>query len=161
MSDIVWAVDPDRDVPVALVERMREVSFNLLSSTTEVTFSAPDDRELAALDLGPLRRRQLLLIFKEAITNIARHASATIVVIDLALQGAQMALTIRDNGVGFDRAQQYEGHGLDNLVTRSEAIGATIDIRSAVGEGTTIRLLFPLRRDTRMFRWLSWRWRRT
>jgi ligand-binding sensor domain-containing protein len=160
MSDIVWAVDPDRDVPMALVERMRQVTFNLLSSSTEVTFQAPADRELARVDLTPDRRRHLLLIFKEAITNIARHAGATIVVIELALEGAQLVLTIRDNGVGFDPAEDREGRGLDNLVTRSRSIGAEIEIRSAAGQGTTIRVLVPLRRHTRMFRWLPTRARR-
>ena len=154
MSDIVWAVDPDRDVPSALVERMRQVTFNLLSSATEVTFHAPDERELARMKVAPDRRRHLLLIFKEAITNIARHAGATAVSIRLAVEGTRLLLTIRDNGVGFDSSRRYEGHGLDNLVTRSRSIGAEIGVRSAAGKGTEITITMPLRRDARIFRWL-------
>jgi ligand-binding sensor domain-containing protein/signal transduction histidine kinase len=154
MSDIVWAVDPGRDVPIALVERMRQVTFNLLSSSTEVTFQAPDDRQLARLDLGPDRRRHLLLIFKEAITNIARHARATKVAVSLAIEDGSLMLTIRDNGVGFDVVARHDGHGLENLASRSRSIGAAIEIRSRRGDGTIIGLTVPLRRRTRMFRWL-------
>lgn len=154
MSDIVWAVDPDRDEPLALVERMRQVSFNLLSTGTEVTFQAPDDRTLARTDLGPDRRRHLLLIFKEAITNIVRHARASKVNISLEIAARSLQLIIQDDGVGFDVATRYEGHGLDNLASRSQSIGAAIEIRSRPGAGTAITLTVPLRRRARMFRWL-------
>jgi signal transduction histidine kinase/ligand-binding sensor domain-containing protein len=154
MSDIVWAVDPGRDVPGALVDRMRQVTFNLFSSTTDVEFHAPDDRELTRLDLTPDRRRHLLLIFKEAITNIARHAAATNVSIRLAMEPGRLCLTIRDNGLGFDTARRYDGHGLDNLGSRARSIGAELRIESRPREGTLISLFVPLRRRTRMFRWL-------
>jgi signal transduction histidine kinase len=154
MSDIVWAVDPGRDVPGALVDRMRQVTFNLFPSTTDVEFHAPDDRELTRLDLTPDRRRHLLLIFKEAITNIARHAAATNVSIRLAMEPGRLCLTIRDNGLGFDTARRYDGHGLDNLGSRARSIGAELRIESRPREGTLISLLVPLRRRTRMFRWL-------
>ena len=154
MSDIVWAIDPDRDEPRALVERMRQVTFNLLPSGAEVTFRAPEDRVFASLDLGPDRRRHLLLIFKEAITNIARHAQATSVSIDLEAEGTRLRLTIRDNGVGFDVVRRYSGHGLENLAARSRAMGAEIEIRSRPGDGSVITLIVPLRRRPRMFRWL-------
>jgi signal transduction histidine kinase/sugar lactone lactonase YvrE len=154
MSDIVWAVDPDRDVPVALVERMRQATFNLLSSSTDVAFHAPQDRELEELDLTPDRRRHVLLIFKEAITNISRHAGATKVSVRLAAEAGRLLLTIRDDGAGFDTARRYDGHGLDNLGSRARSIGAELRIESRPREGTLISLLVPLRRRTRMFRWL-------
>lgn len=155
MSDIVWAVDPGEDMPVALVERMRQVTFHLLSSTSEVSFHAPDDQKLAGLDFTPDRRRQLLLIFKEAITNVARHAHATKVAIRVTVKPTRLRLTIRDNGLGFDPGKRHEGHGLGNLASRAQSIGAEIEIQSRPGEGTLIGLIVPLRRRSRIFRWLS------
>lgn len=157
MSDIVWAVSPDRDAPVALVERMRQVTFNLLSSGTEVAFHAPEDRQLARLDLSPDRRRHLLLIFKEAIANIARHANATVVSIEFAVEARRLVLTVRDNGVGFETSRRYEGHGLESLANRARATGGELRIESHHAQGTTVMVSMPLRRRTRMFRWLRTR----
>lgn len=154
MGDIVWALSPDRDAPLALVARMRQVSFNLLSSTTEVTFEAPEDRQLAGLDLGPARRRQLLLIFKEALTNVARHASATVVSIRLVAEGEWLVLTIDDDGVGFDDDGRAGGQGLESMEQRARSMGGHFSLRSEAGKGTSMAVRVPLRRRTRMFRWL-------
>jgi two-component sensor histidine kinase len=151
MSDIVWAVDPRKDHLADLVQRMRQVTFNLLETDgRRVEFQAPDEREIERIALAPDRRRHVLLIFKEAVTNIARHADATHVRIEIGVDATTLSLTIGDDGRGFDPQNHDEGHGLHNLRQRSEALRADLRIESAPGRGTTVQVTVPLR-PPRMF----------
>ncbi|MEM7119103.1 MAG: GAF domain-containing sensor histidine kinase [Chloroflexota bacterium] len=81
-----------------------------------------------------------------ALANVARHARATQVEIELVEEGeTAVLLTIRDNGSGFDvqQAEQAIGHGLSNMKARAAELGGTLSVQSAQGEGTTIQLELP------------------
>lgn len=146
MSDIVWAVDPRRDRLADLVQRMRQIAFNALEADgLVVEFYAPADDDVERVGLTPDRRRQLLLIFKEAITNTARHARASRVRIDLVLQGAELRLAIHDDGRGFDPNATATGHGLASLSHRASELGGRLTVDTAPGRGTRIELTAPLR----------------
>ena len=83
----------------------------------------------------------LVQVVDEALTNVARHAAARNVEIRListALGG--WTLEVQDDGVGFDVHDVGDGNGLAALRTRAELLGATLEIRSAPGRGTTVRL---------------------
>lgn len=145
MSDIVWAVDPRRDRFGDLVQRMRQVAYNLLEAEgLSVEFSAPDDRALAGVGLAPDKRRHLLLILKESLANVARHAGASEVKVEVHPTASSLRLSIEDDGRGFDPAVEHEGHGLANLRQRAQALAARLEIRSAPGAGTTIVVTVPL-----------------
>lgn len=146
MGDIVWAVDPTKDQLSDLVQRFRLVTFNLLEANgVRVEFQALDEREMERIALAPDRRRHLFLIFKEAITNVARHAGATRVGVQLHIDARMLSLVIEDNGSGFDPAAPHSGHGLANIRQRAASLGAHLTILSTPGGGTTVRLAFPLR----------------
>ena len=146
MSDIVWAVDPRKDRLADLVQRMRQTAFNALEADgLIVEFHAPADEEVERIGLTPDRRRQLLLIFKEAITNTARHARASRVRIDLVVQGAELRLVIHDDGLGFEPNAPATGHGLASLSHRASQLGGRLVIDSNPGRGTRIELRAPLR----------------
>jgi signal transduction histidine kinase len=84
-------------------------------------------------------------IVQEALTNVARHASASHVQVMLALQGDVLELTVRDDGVGFDVDRWLRtGLGLVGMSERAELAGGTLEIESAPGAGTTLRARFPL-----------------
>jgi two-component system sensor histidine kinase UhpB len=87
----------------------------------------------------------LLLIFKEAITNIARHAHASHVRIEIKLDTDRLWLAIQDNGRGFDPQAHYEGHGLQSLRQRAEELKAHLDIESAPGRGASVQVTVPLK----------------
>lgn len=86
---------------------------------------------------------------RETMKNVAKHARATEVVVRVANLGSdQIELTIADNGVGFDpttlRDKPAQGHvGLQLLSDLARSAGGTIDITSAPGQGTTVRLRAP------------------
>jgi len=149
MGDIVWAVDPGRDRLSDLVQRMKQAAFNALQSNgLRVEFSAPGPTEQARIPLLPDRKRHLLLIFKEAVTNVARHAQASHVRASLTLNGHALQLTLEDDGRGFDPVSHNRGNsgqGLDSMRRRAAAINGRLLVDSAPGRGTRIQLDVPLR----------------
>ena len=87
------------------------------------------------------RAETLFRIAEEALRNVERHASATHVSVSVRepAAGGGLVLTVADNGVGFDARAAHPGHyGLAGLREQARLIGASLDIRSAPGEGTTI-----------------------
>jgi signal transduction histidine kinase len=89
-------------------------------------------------------RRDLVLMFKEALHNVVRHAQATEAEIVLAQQNGSLHLTVRDNGRGFDPAAPHSGGiGLANLQRRVAKHGGTVQLASAPAHGTTLTLTLP------------------
>jgi signal transduction histidine kinase len=90
----------------------------------------------------------LFRIVQEGLTNILRHANASSVIIRLFQLRDLVTLEICDDGVGFDplRLDTQEtgegGLGLRGIRERVAILGGTLDLESAVGEGTTIRVCF-------------------
>jgi signal transduction histidine kinase len=89
--------------------------------------------------------RAIFLTTQESLANIARHARASQVVVEIERVGAAVRLTVSDNGRGFDPAtrDQAMGHGLANMRTRAEELRGVFSLESAPGQGTTIQLLLP------------------
>lgn len=145
MSDIVWAISPERDSFRDLVRRMRELAGETLeSSGVEVRFTAPEGD--GDLRLGHDTRREVFLIFKEALANAARHAGCTRADVMVRLERRTLVLEIVDDGRGFDPSARPGGNGLANMRKRAAAVGGTLDVRSSPDAGTTVRLTVPLGR---------------
>jgi signal transduction histidine kinase len=89
------------------------------------------------------QRKNIYLIFKEIIHNIAKHSHAQQVSIKLEA-GNYFKLNIQDDGVGIKPALTLRGNGLDNLEKRTSEILGTIKISSSPSQGTTINLTVPL-----------------
>ena len=92
-------------------------------------------------------RKSLLLIFKEAMNNIVKHAKATSVSIVTGLSTGELRLTIADNGTGFSTESSDgspRGHGLRNMARRAEEIGAGFSLRTTPGKGTTIEIVYKM-----------------
>jgi len=96
--------------------------------------------------LGVDLRRQVFLIFKECINNIARHSGATQVDIVFAMSDSWLRLTVHDNGRGFDPHHLSNGHGLASMTNRATALRGTARIESVPGEGTAVSPEIPLSR---------------
>jgi signal transduction histidine kinase len=145
MSDIVWALNPHRDRQIHLVQRMRRLANDLLGARTiRFRFEHPDADAHARL--GPDVRREIVLIFKEVLNNIVRHAACSEVDIRLSVESGYLRLAISDNGKGFDlRDTDGEGNGLRNVRQRAENLGGFLTIDSAPERGTRISLQVPAR----------------
>jgi signal transduction histidine kinase len=137
LRDIVWYIDPDHDSLRSTVRRMRQVAATLLRG---VEHSVHADLPDGDWTLSVTARRSVFLIFKEAVHNALRHAAASKVTISIAVTGDLLGLEISDDGVGFDATAADAGHGVGSMRRRAEEVGGRLDIDSAVGQGTTIRL---------------------
>ena len=143
MSDIVWAVNPARESLLDLIRRMRQHADQVFTSRDiELRFSAPDGTDGVKLAMDV--RRDVLLIFKEAVNNAARHSGCSRAEIDLRVAGSRLVLTLTDNGVGFDTSLQSEGQGLTSMQRRAGRLRGHLDIASESGSGTRITLDMPL-----------------
>jgi signal transduction histidine kinase len=97
-------------------------------------------------DLGPDAEQALFRIAQEAVTNTVRHASATEVVVRLERADGHVALTVSDDGVGFDpsaRAVSARRLGLVSMRERTEDLGGRFTITSEMGTGTVVRAEVP------------------
>jgi len=80
-------------------------------------------------------------VCQEALNNVAKHAEASIVEIDLKHEDAAVELNIRDDGRGFDPGQIVSGHyGLSMMQERADAVGALLSVASRAGNGTELKL---------------------
>jgi signal transduction histidine kinase len=146
MDDIVWAVDPRRDTAGDLIQRLRKTATELFElHATQFDFRAQHGAADDALRIPPDRRRHAHLIVKEALTNVARHAQAAHVTVEVALDARALAVRITDDGRGFDTGAPRTGRGLDNMARRARELGAELSIDSAPGRGTRWTLRIPLR----------------
>ena len=149
MSDIVWAVNPQRDHLSDLTQRMRRFAGDLLDAREiEFTFNAPlEDKDI---HLGADLRREVYLIFKECVNNLVKHSNCTRAEFEFRIDGNWLTVSINDNGSGFTPANAATnggmgGHGLVSMQRRAQALGGRLDIESQPGKGTRVTLRVPLR----------------
>jgi ligand-binding sensor domain-containing protein/signal transduction histidine kinase len=148
MGDIVWAINPRVDTLSDLVHRMRRfVEDTLGAGDLEVAFAAPEPDP--DLPLGADVRREVYLILKESVTNIAKHARARRVDIALRAERRHLHLRVADDGVGFEPSAPSDGNGVASMRRRVAALGGTLSIDSRPGGGTSIALEIDMARPTR------------
>lgn len=100
----------------------------------------------------PLSRPQataVFRIFQETLTNVARHAHATRVDVELAAEEGMAVLCVRDNGRGIDlaTAQGKKSLGLVGMRERASLLGGSVEIDGAPGEGTRVVVRIPIPSD--------------
>lgn len=84
-------------------------------------------------------------IIQELLSNAARHAKATQVLVQVARQDNEITVTVEDNGAGFDLAKEREagGAGWTNIRSRVEYLKGKLDIQSNPGQGTSVHIIIP------------------
>ena len=140
IRDTVWALNPDNDAPEKLIDRMRHVGFQILGNQ-EICLNFAN--EVATADLPPLsmeQRRNLYLVYKEALHNIIKHARATTVDVLIDRHASGLHIRIADNGQGFEPTATGEGNGLANFRKRASEGGFAVTVASEVGRGTAVEM---------------------
>nr|HVZ25403.1 triple tyrosine motif-containing protein [Sediminibacterium sp.] len=143
MDDIVWSIKPSNDSMHKMTARMREFAVNLLEpKDIAIKFAVGDKIDELKLDMEA--RRDLFLVFKEAVNNAAKYAHAGWVSIRLEKLPGFLSLIVEDNGIGFAVDSADNGNGLGNMRKRASALHGTLSIQSASGQGTRVSLLVPI-----------------
>ena len=138
MRDIVWLISPGEKTTGDLAGRLRSSAASLLAGM-EWKWSASSLTGSLSLDA----QRDVLLILKEALHNIRRHAAASLVNLSLSESSREFKMEISDNGRGFDPATA-SGHGLANMQRRARRLRGKLRLESASGRGTILTLTLPL-----------------
>jgi signal transduction histidine kinase len=149
MNDIVWSIKPENDGLEQTILRMEDYAVEMLEDNgIDLHVQIPE--QLKKLKLPMTVRRNLFLLFKEAIGNILKHAVATHVDVLISATEARkrhqyLRLVIADNGKGFDAALHTRGNGLNNMETRARYLGGTMTVSSSRGHGTSIEIRVPIK----------------
>jgi signal transduction histidine kinase len=141
LRNYIFGLRPGILTDFQLDEALRELGNEIQKQgTTRVVVDV--DAELAGAVSS--RSHELVQLTREALSNVARHAHATHSVVRLARKGASAVLTIEDDGVGFKIRGKSAGNGLANMRERAMAMGGGLRVTSKVGNGTKLRVTFPL-----------------
>jgi PAS domain S-box-containing protein len=142
MSDIVWAINPQKDHLSDLTQRMRLFASDIFTGgNIKFRFNAPGAEQ--NVHMGANMRREVFLIFKESVNNLVRHSGCTEAEIEFHIQEDWLTLRVSDNGIGFDLSQQSDGHGLMSMRQRAQDSGGDFEVLSGKGTGTTVNLKLP------------------
>ena len=94
--------------------------------------------------LSARAQAEVLRIAQEALSNVRRHADATVVRVRASMEADRLVVSVRDNGRGFDPASVGQvAFGLASMRERAALIGGELSIESAPGDGTLVTLVVP------------------
>ncbi len=146
MSDIVWAINPQKDTLSDLTGRMHRFAADILTAgNISLNWHAPDSD--AEIPVGANVRREIFLIFKESINNMVKHSGCTEADLEVRLSDETLELNLRDNGKGFDISTISDGHGLASMKERARGLGGEFEIASRAGKGTIVLLKVSLEQN--------------
>jgi two-component sensor histidine kinase len=137
LKDDVWVIEPGDDSLESLLLRMKDASKQILG---EFPYSFQSEIREARRKLNMEFRKNVLLIHKEALHNVLKHAEATQANISVQVRGDTLSLEIADDGRGFEPDSPRAGHGLVNMRRRAAALKGDLQIDSGPGRGARVKL---------------------
>lgn len=141
LGDIVWSLKAASDSMEDLVAKMKEFASELLEPLDiEMEFEGMNLLLEQNLDLE--KRKNLYLIYKEALNNAAKYSLCSHIKVSFKPNGqpGTFQLAITDDGKGFDLQQVSKGNGLANIKERAEKIKGKLEIKSETSKGTQVVL---------------------
>jgi ligand-binding sensor domain-containing protein/signal transduction histidine kinase len=149
LAEIVWTVNPSNDT----LENVFAYARNYVSKTFDehtdikpvINFTEPAGIPHNVF-VNPEIKRNVLLILKEALTNVIKHADAKEVYVSLEAEKSALRMKIVDNGKGISENRDIaRGNGLKNMRKRAESVKGEIDIQPNPLGGTSIHVFIPLK----------------
>jgi signal transduction histidine kinase len=145
MGDIVWSMNTSDGSTTSLEAKIKNYSVELLGDNNiDFKFSIAPAAEIALKNATA--RKNILLIIKEALNNIAKYSKATQANLLMNVADKELELIINDNGIGFDvLSKQLTGNGLQNMKHRAGELGGKLIIESTTDNGTKLHAKFLLK----------------
>jgi signal transduction histidine kinase len=140
LDEIVWAINPRNDTLPNLISYLGQHAVEFLRAAgiaclVDLPDNPPDIPVASAV------RHHVLLVVKEALTNIVRHSGARTVRLLVVTEGEQLRLTIADDGAGFAHTPDDAlADGIRNMRQRITSLGGTFQLESKPDSGTTIEV---------------------
>ena len=150
MNDIVWSVNSGHDSMEDLLDRMRAYAEPLCEAAgIHLEFdveAAPLTRKLVMEE-----RKNLYLVFKEALSNAVRHARCERIQVTLRAMNGSLELVVDDDGIGLPEEAASNaslgGNGLGNMMRRAGDIHGTLQVLAGATQGTRVILRFVTTKD--------------
>jgi signal transduction histidine kinase/ligand-binding sensor domain-containing protein len=149
MNDIVWTIKADNDNFETVINRLRAFSVDITETQhIELSFEVSNGAE--DLSLSMKQRKNIYLIFKEAINNAVKYADASSICITIQVKDNILVMQAIDNGKGFSYKKEMNtseilgGNGIEGMFYRSKQINTELAIDSSNGKGTCIELRLHL-----------------
>ena len=143
ISDIVWANQTQQQDRSSLAGRIKNYGYDLLTQQN-IDCKYQVDPLVEKKLTSPEARRNILLIIKEAMNNMAKYSEAERAEVSVKLNGSHLLINITDDGRGFNLENKKAGNGLQNMKARAQSLGGSLKIESAEGTGTAIHCSIPL-----------------
>lgn len=137
LKNTLWVLNSD----AIFLEDLRLKMLNFISNAAEASESTKFNFHFEVKDNVQTESKftsNLFRVFQEVINNALKHSHAAEITVEIKQTAKTLLMSIRDNGRGFDfDAQKNKSFGLANIQNRISAINGTLDIQTALGQGTT------------------------
>jgi ligand-binding sensor domain-containing protein/two-component sensor histidine kinase len=143
ISDIIWNINPRYDDLQNLFVRMRRYAADMLEGKN-INHNITMPESTGSIKMNMDKRRNIFLIFKEAVNNLAKYSKATNCTVAVSIKSNILSLTVSDDGCGFNDKGQHTGNGLANMRQRAVLCGGQLQLDSTAGKGTTVTVTIPL-----------------
>lgn len=156
LSGMLAAVDSALQVKNRIITELRPTVLDHLGLPAAIEWQVDEFRRRTGLEcrlflkdegvhLDEKRDIALFRVLQEALTNIARHARATMVEVAFGRDGGHIRLRVTDNGVGISQrtASPRVSHGIRGMIERVRHIGGSLEVDGEPGRGTTVRVSVP------------------
>ncbi|MGX7667529.1 sensor histidine kinase [Flavobacterium pedocola] len=141
IRDFIWAIDSKNGTLEELIVALTDFGEELFQNS-DLKFVVENEVEQAKFLLPHYWNRQLLLLFKEAMTNTYKHSKAHHATLFFRLNDSKLEIVFKDDGIGYDRKMLSRQNGLVNLQKRADKIKGQLEISSVLG--VTVRFLGQL-----------------
>ena len=144
-KDFIWSIDPRNDNVKEVYFNIRDYAEDIFDNSPVVFHSHNGDLESLNLKLPAGFSRQLVLIFKEGLENILKHADCRNVYFSILFRYPILEIQLRDDGVGFNMNQTEYMGGSKRMQERSNKLKSKLIINSRINKGTEIalKITFP------------------
>ncbi len=139
MRDTVWAIDARKDKLENLIDRMREHAEETLTPR-DIHFDISVENVSLKQNMSSIVRQSLYLIYKEAVTNAAKHTNGDRVLVSLKKDASGFEMRIFDNGQVPEKVYKTTGSGTSNMQMRAKKIGGTLEISREGGFCVVLRV---------------------
>ncbi len=140
----VWAVNPANDNLDALGNYICQM-VNQLCEHTQFRCRFHMSHLPGEVHVSSQIRHNISMAVKEAVHNVIKHAKASEIAVHMGFKDDLLAVSVQDDGCGFQANGTFSGNGLNNMKQRLEGIGGSCSVASKPGNGTTVDLRLTVR----------------
>jgi signal transduction histidine kinase len=143
LNDIVWLINPGQDSLQKLMQRLEDYAVQI-AAVKNIRVKSNLNGHFVENILPAETRRNIYLLFKEAINNAVKYSNATLLDLNVKEDNTAIKISLKDDGDGFDVDIVKHGNGLDNMQQRAKDMQTDCIIESAKGKGTSITVVIKI-----------------